>query len=150
MEFWLLYLTPQNIIIWLASSIADFKGCSENLTLSTLCLIILTPNVAAHSSKAGFLIRSHLGLWFSLGAHRLNRQNGPPLLGRPKCARLWVCLRILGIIMSDINVLSLLRLQILDYFQFLSLWTIIYFLLLYVSFSFLFQTCMMHKEAHHP
>ena len=45
---------------------------------------------------------------------------------------------------------GLLILKMLGYFQLLSLCTLINSILLYFSIFLMFQTCMMHKEAHHP
>ena len=45
---------------------------------------------------------------------------------------------------------GLLRLHLMDYCPFISLWTLIYSFLFSIYFSLLFQICMMHKEAHHP
>ena len=84
-------------------------------------------------------LRLQLRLFFSLVAHWLSWWNGPPQLGRPKCTRLWVCLRIMSLIMDDLTGVGLLRLQLLDYCQFIYFWAWIYSLFLYIAFSLLLK-----------
>ena len=48
---------PKNVIVWLKSSIADLKGCSENLLLNEVYLFIFTPNVSAHKPEAYFPVK---------------------------------------------------------------------------------------------
>ena len=91
-----------------------------------------------------------LGFWLSFGSHRLIHWKFPPWIGSPKCSHLWVCLIIVVLILADMTRVGLLRLNILVYCQLPCLCTLIYSLLLSIDFSLLFQTCMMHKEAHHP
>ena len=63
-----------------------------------------------------FLLQSPLGLCFSLGAQKSINWNGPPLLGWPKCAHLWVCIRVVGLLLAEPTVFGLIRLQLLDYY----------------------------------
>ena len=120
---------------------------------SNVCIIFVNFNSKCGSTYLKglvFLLSSLLSLCFLLGANILSHKNCTPWLGRPKFAHLWVCLRIMGLILSDLTGVGILILYLLNYFPFLSLWDLISSLLLSVSLSLLFQTCIIHKEAHHP
>ena len=58
-------------------------------------------------------------------------------------------MRIVGLILDELTGVGLLRLQILVYCKCLSLWNLIYPLLLYIDTPLMFQTCKIHKEVHH-
>ena len=95
-----------------------------------------------------FVIKYPLGFCFSLGAHRLNYWNIPPWLGRSKRAYLWVCLINVRLILSKMTGVGLIRLQILYFCKFCYLWNLMYSLFIYVDFSLIFQTFMVHKDEH--
>ena len=62
MAFWWWDRTPQNVIFWLESSIANLKGCSENPPFYAWYIFILIPNLEAHLSKDD--ISDKISHWF--------------------------------------------------------------------------------------
>ena len=141
---------PKNVIVWLASSINYLKGCLKNLPLSTLYPLLLTPNLAAHISKVDFPAK--VSYWFVL---------------------LIRCTKVKSLKMSTITLGAKMRALVslpnncgtntgwsdcswstetstpgLLLVYFLIDPYLLYFVIL--SFSLLFQTCMMHKKTHHP
>ena len=53
------------------------------------------------------------------------------------------------LLLDDMNVIGIRRLQLLVYCQFCPCWTLIFYLLLCIALSFMFQKWLMKKEAHH-
>ena len=84
MAFLWWYLTPQKLIVCLASSTAYLKSFSENLPLSALYLLNWIPNIDSHHSKDTFPPKFLIGLFSLLYVRRPHHWNGPPWLGWPK------------------------------------------------------------------
>ena len=95
-----------------------------------------------------FVLNFIFGLYFSLVEHRLNCFNGLPLLQRTKYVHLWVCLKVVVIIQSELTEVGQLRLRLPFYFQFTYVCILFYSLSLSPVFSLQFQTFIMHKGSH--